>query len=175
MVKFKIYPAGKNTFVQRMSKKYNTNRTAFIVFLISTAFLIFCLGATVSKYKLFPENVFALASKGYQDFRIKTGTERPWYYKKVKKTLVEGEFSQRGEILDVYPLNFDGPVRIDFDYDKISRIASVNMRTGKSIWQHKMTELFRLLQQCRKALDWQGLPKNTRNVFLMLALQSSMV
>ena len=61
-----------------------------------------------------------------------------FHYRKVKKALSEGEFSQRGEILDVYPLNFDGPLRIDFDDDKISRIASVNIKTGKSIWQHKI-------------------------------------
>ncbi len=59
-------------------------------------------------------------------------------YQKVKKSSCEGEFSQRGGILDVYPVGFDGPVRIDFDDETIRAIASINMKTGKSIWQHKI-------------------------------------
>ena len=58
-------------------------------------------------------------------------------YTKVKKTSQEGEFALRGEILDIFPVNFDGPVRIDFDDDQIRAIASYNMVSGKSIWQHK--------------------------------------
>jgi len=59
-------------------------------------------------------------------------------YQKVKKSTQEGEFSQRGGILDVYPVRFDGPVRIDFDDETIRAIASINIKTGKSIWQHKI-------------------------------------
>ncbi|MBN1869640.1 MAG: transcription-repair coupling factor [Candidatus Omnitrophica bacterium] len=59
-------------------------------------------------------------------------------YQKVKKSTQEGEFSQRGGVLDVYPVGFDGPVRIDFDDETIRAIASINVKTGKSIWQHKI-------------------------------------
>ncbi len=60
-------------------------------------------------------------------------------YHREKKTIIEeGEFVIRGSILDVYPLNFDGPIRVDFDDDKIRSIASVNLMTGKAIWQHKI-------------------------------------
>lgn len=59
-------------------------------------------------------------------------------YTKVKDVSAEGEFCQRGEILIVYPTNFDSPVRIDFDFDQIRSIASINAYTNKSIWQHKI-------------------------------------
>lgn len=59
-------------------------------------------------------------------------------YQRVRKSVAPGEFSQRGGVLDVYPIGFDGPVRIDFDDDTIHAIASVNLATGKSIWQHKI-------------------------------------
>jgi len=59
-------------------------------------------------------------------------------YTKVKKTSTEGEFAQRGEILDIYPANFDGPIRIDFDDNLIKAIASYNIVSGKSIWQHRI-------------------------------------
>lgn len=59
-------------------------------------------------------------------------------YRRVEKSHEEGEFALRGAILDIYPVNFDGPVRIDFDDDVIRSIASVNIHTGKSIWQHNI-------------------------------------
>jgi transcription-repair coupling factor (superfamily II helicase) len=58
-------------------------------------------------------------------------------YTKVAKTHNEGEFAKRGGIFDIFPVNFDSPVRIDFDDDKIHSIASVNSE-GKSIWQHRL-------------------------------------
>ncbi|MCA9401332.1 MAG: DEAD/DEAH box helicase, partial [Candidatus Omnitrophica bacterium] len=59
-------------------------------------------------------------------------------YHRVKNATSEGEFSVRGGILDIYPVNFDGPIRIDFDDEKIHAIASVNLASGKSIWQHQI-------------------------------------
>ena len=59
-------------------------------------------------------------------------------YTRVKKTLQEGEFSHRGEILDIFPSGFDAPVRIDLDDDIINAIASYNIKNGRSIWQHKI-------------------------------------
>ena len=59
-------------------------------------------------------------------------------YTHVKNVLVEGEYSQRGGVLDIYPANFDSPVRIDFDNDQIRSIASLNTVTNKPIWQHKI-------------------------------------
>lgn len=60
------------------------------------------------------------------------------FYVKSHRAFSEGEFAQRGGILEIFPANFDGPIRIDFDDDKITSIASVNIKTGKSIWQHKI-------------------------------------
>ncbi len=62
-----------------------------------------------------------------------------FHYQKVNKTFQEGEFASRGSILDIYPVNFDGPLRVDFEGDRIRSIASVNIKTGKSIWQHNIT------------------------------------
>ncbi|MCA9398714.1 MAG: hypothetical protein KC618_03110, partial [Candidatus Omnitrophica bacterium] len=59
-------------------------------------------------------------------------------YQKVHKSCQPGEFSHRGGILDIYPTDFEHPVRIDIDDDKIKAIASVNIKNGKSIWKHKI-------------------------------------
>ncbi|HBG61827.1 MAG: transcription-repair coupling factor [Omnitrophica WOR_2 bacterium GWF2_38_59] len=81
-------------------------------------------------------------------------------YKNVKRALIEGEFSQRGEILDVYPVNFDGPVRIDFDDEKISRIASINLRSQKSIWQHKIIIILPFHKKKKEDVFTSDIPLN---------------
>lgn len=63
-------------------------------------------------------------------------------YDKKKRAISEGDFSQLGGVVEVYPANFDSPVRIDFDDDKVRSIASINIKNGKSIWQHKIIIIF---------------------------------
>jgi len=58
-------------------------------------------------------------------------------YEKLSETSEEATFALRGEILDIYPVNFDGPVRIDFNDDDVAGISSISIATGKSIWKHK--------------------------------------
>ncbi|OGX06260.1 MAG: transcription-repair coupling factor [Omnitrophica WOR_2 bacterium GWA2_47_8] len=61
-----------------------------------------------------------------------------YHYQKASHAVQEGEFAQRGEIIEVFPANYDCPVRIDLEDDKVHAIASINSQTGKSIWQHKI-------------------------------------
>ncbi len=49
----------------------------------------------------------------------------------------EGLYTVRGSILDIFPANFDSPIRIDIDDDTIRAIYSFNMATAKNIWDHK--------------------------------------
>lgn len=59
-------------------------------------------------------------------------------YTKDKRAYQEGAFAVLGSILEIFPANFDDPIRIDFDDEKIERISSVNISTGKAIWQHNI-------------------------------------
>ena len=61
-----------------------------------------------------------------------------FHYQKNDRALQEGSFSIRGSILEIYPVNFEGPLRIDFEDNHIRSIASINFKSGKSIWQHKI-------------------------------------
>ncbi len=64
-----------------------------------------------------------------------------FHYHRVKKTIRQGEFSHRGEIIDVYPPNFDAPLRISFDDDRISSITTIDIKTATVIWQHNIVIL----------------------------------
>ncbi len=58
-------------------------------------------------------------------------------YERAQSALQEGTYAIRGSILDVFPVNFDGPIRFDIDDDVIRTIYSFNINTGKNIWEHK--------------------------------------
>ncbi|MBF0122052.1 MAG: transcription-repair coupling factor [Candidatus Omnitrophica bacterium] len=59
-------------------------------------------------------------------------------YNRVNSVSEEGEYAVRGSILDIFPVNFDSPVRFDIDDDKLRTIYSFNLKTGKNIWEHRV-------------------------------------
>ena len=59
-------------------------------------------------------------------------------YRKVKTVLIEGDFACRGEVVDVFPVNFESPVRIALNEDRIQFIASYNIRSSQTIWEHNI-------------------------------------
>lgn len=50
----------------------------------------------------------------------------------------EGDFSRRGEIIDVYPATFECPLRISLDFDKIESISSIDLLHNKVIYRHEL-------------------------------------
>ncbi len=58
-------------------------------------------------------------------------------YARVKHVAEPGQCAVRGSIIDIFPVNFDAPVRMDMDDDCVRRIYTYNMLTGKNIWEHK--------------------------------------
>ncbi len=59
-------------------------------------------------------------------------------YRKARSVLTEGDFAHRGGVLDIFPMNYDCPVRVVFDDNRIRFIDSINLKTSKSIWKHKI-------------------------------------
>ncbi len=48
----------------KAKRKRIIDRIALLLFLFAVAFLIFCYGFAVGKYKIFPYRIFSLAKKG---------------------------------------------------------------------------------------------------------------
>lgn len=59
-------------------------------------------------------------------------------YKRQPKVAEEGDFAQRGGILDIFPMTFDEPIRLEFDGDKLAHIKSFDIATGSSFLDHQM-------------------------------------
>ncbi|MDD5166726.1 MAG: transcription-repair coupling factor [Candidatus Omnitrophica bacterium] len=59
-------------------------------------------------------------------------------YKRQDKAAEEGDFSRRGEIIDIFPFTFELPIRIELDVEKIASIKTFNPSTGAGLWEHKI-------------------------------------
>ena len=53
-------------------------------------------------------------------------------YEKTFQTSKTGEFSRRGSIVDIFPLGYENPVRIDFFGDEVDTIKSFDVMTQRS-------------------------------------------
>lgn len=70
-----------------------------------------------------------------EDIRIKLDD---FGYKQQPQVNEEGDFATRGGILDVFPVTFDAPIRLEFDNDELVRIRSFNIATGETFTDHQM-------------------------------------
>lgn len=59
-------------------------------------------------------------------------------YHSQSEVLEEGDFSHRGEVVDVYPATFECPIRVTFDFNKIESIVSIDLSSNRVIWKHEI-------------------------------------
>ncbi|MCM8792061.1 MAG: transcription-repair coupling factor [Candidatus Omnitrophica bacterium] len=59
-------------------------------------------------------------------------------YKRNHRVYAEGDFASRGGIVDIYPLTFEYPIRIEFDGNLISSIKSFDNISGKPLFEHSI-------------------------------------
>lgn len=80
-------------------------------------------------------------------------------YQNVDLVEVKGEFARRGDILDVYPLTTDTPVRIEFFGDEIDAIRAfdvVSQRSTESLKSATLTPLREVLSDDISIDHWQA-------------------
>ncbi|PIW63208.1 MAG: transcription-repair coupling factor, partial [Candidatus Omnitrophica bacterium CG12_big_fil_rev_8_21_14_0_65_50_5] len=59
-------------------------------------------------------------------------------YTRLSKAAKEGEFAQQGATLDVFPANFETPIRVSLDDRSIEAIFNFDPLSGQIITQHKI-------------------------------------
>lgn len=62
-------------------------------------------------------------------------------YTRAFEVETKGVFALRGDILDIYPINLDNPVRIDFFGDEVEKIKPYDLQTGERLPAVKQVEL----------------------------------
>ena len=79
-------------------------------------------------------------------------------YQNVELVEVKGEFARRGDILDVYPLTTDTPIRVEFFGDEIDTIRAfdpISQRSTEPIESVTLTPLREVLSADVSADHWQ--------------------
>ena len=59
-------------------------------------------------------------------------------YGRQEQISAEGDFSCRGSVIDIFPISFELPIRIELDNEKIVSIRAFDPSNGQSLWQHNI-------------------------------------
>ena len=62
-------------------------------------------------------------------------------YTRQERVSAPGEFSLRGGVLDIYPVYFSFPVRLEFSHESVESIHTFDPETGKRMEPHRMVVL----------------------------------
>jgi len=96
----------------------------------------------------FPQRIYNLCiEKGceYSPDKIASGLIAMGY-KRVDRTESKGTFAVRGDITDVFPINEELPVRIDFFGDTVESIKTFDPETGKSLFKRESLEVLQAFE-----------------------------
>ena len=92
-------------------------------------------------------------------------------YQNVELVEVKGEFARRGDILDVYPLTTDTPIRVEFFGDEVDTLRAfdpISQRSTESVKSVTLTPLREVLSADVSVDHWQTKrrhsPKNTQRL-----------
>ena len=69
-------------------------------------------------------------------------------YRQVELVEVKGEFAHRGDILDIYPLTAEAPVRLDFFGDELDEIRMFDPTSQVSIEQRSAVDITPMTEVC---------------------------
>jgi len=59
-------------------------------------------------------------------------------YTRQEQVLSEGDFARRGAIIDIFPVSFELPIRIELDNDRITAVKTFNPDNGEPLWPHNI-------------------------------------
>ena len=68
-------------------------------------------------------------------------------YTRAAKVFKEGEFAHRGGVLDIFPLNFEVPVRLDIEDDTVRAITGFDPATAKAVEYHQIVLILPFVAQ----------------------------
>ena len=90
-------------------------------------------------------------------------------YRRVPMVLSPGDFSVRGSIVDIFPVNHEWPIRIDYFDDEIDRLVSFDTQTQRSLSEIETTTIFPVDTSLSKWLN----PRNDLGIDSTLLSQFS--
>ncbi|MDD4955573.1 MAG: CarD family transcriptional regulator, partial [Candidatus Omnitrophica bacterium] len=74
-------------------------------------------------------------------------------YKRVDEVLEEGDFSVRGDTLEVFPVNFSFPLRLEWEFDVVRKIYSFDKALNKKIIDYDFLIVIPHFKKAKKYTD----------------------
>jgi len=71
-------------------------------------------------------------------------------YKNVDEVFLEGDFSLKGDTLEVFPTNFNFPLRIEWEFEHIGKIYSFDKKVNKKITDYDFIIIIPYIKKIRK-------------------------
>ncbi|MQW22668.1 MULTISPECIES: transcription-repair coupling factor [unclassified Lactococcus] len=90
----------------------------------------------------YSENYLLLTSGDEYDLSELTVLLTGAGYEKTQRVMTPGEFSQRGDIFDVYPLDAENPIRVEFFGDEVDAIRSFDVESQRSLESLERLEIY---------------------------------
>ena len=59
-------------------------------------------------------------------------------YERVKRVSGIGDFHMRGEVISIFPITFNDPIRLELRHDFIERIRSYDLQSGRPVEEHNI-------------------------------------
>ena len=59
-------------------------------------------------------------------------------YERVGRISGIGDFDRRGEVISIFPVTFNDPIRLELKYDIIEKIRSYDLQSGRSLEEHNI-------------------------------------
>ncbi|GAB2027344.1 transcription-repair coupling factor [Lactovum odontotermitis] len=115
---------------------YRLDALKFLLEPAQTGFLVIPWLAMRSYLSLpdnFQENYLRLEAGDNYDLSELTKLLSNSGFERVDRVITPGEFSHRGDIVDIYPLDAENPLRMEFFGDEIDRIQSFDAESQKSL------------------------------------------
>ena len=99
------------------------------------------LSKKISTHKFFKSHYINIDEDSEIDFEELTEKLIKMHYDRVDFVEAKGQFSIRGSILDIYPVNFKNPIRIELFGDEVDSIRSFDINSQRSIEKLEKIEL----------------------------------
>lgn len=124
---------------------YRLEALNFLLDNAATGFLVVPFMALRS-YLPLPENYlenYVLLTQG-DEFELSNLTEllSNAGYEQTQRVMTPGEFSQRGDIVDIYPLDAENPVRLEFFGDEVDTIRAFDAESQRSLHSLEQLEIY---------------------------------
>ena len=71
-------------------------------------------------------------------------------YRRVEETLEEGDFSLRGDTLEIFPVNFSFPLRVEWEFENIIKIYSFDKTLNKKVIDYDLLIIIPYLKKSKR-------------------------